>query len=296
MLSHIDGKLQAVQANSAVVEEALYARLQDALFQLQEETQRKMNLLLSEELELRRQLQQIEWTEGFVHTMQETLPPMSFVSAWERHAALRSQLYSQLSGGLSARVLEEVQPDMRLVGSIEVTTERAAAAAAFSAAAAATSGKGVGSAATLLRGAGPAGGAGGGLGSTFDAAGSLGALPSAAQLGASLAAGGADPSTINNLLTSLLRESMGIRASAAEPAPAARAGGCRRCSRHCGCGGRARLGRCSDGNRRRHRSGVHASRLDDRGEAGRVLRRHSKHHAAAAGCGGRVAESSAQAR
>ena len=125
VLRHIDTRLQAVQANSASVEEALYAKLQAALFSLQEQTQKKMSLLLSEELELRRQLQQIEWTESFASVMQESLPPMTFVSAWERHAALRSQLYSQLSGGLSPRLLEEVQPDIKLAGgTIEVTSAR----------------------------------------------------------------------------------------------------------------------------------------------------------------------------
>ena len=138
VLRHIDTRLQAVQANSASVEEALYAKLQAALFSLQEHTSRKMSLLLSEELELRRQLQQIEWTESFASVMQESLPPMTFVSAWERHAALRAQLYSQLTGGLTPRLLEEVQPDIKLAGgNIEVTPERAEAAAAFAAAAAA---------------------------------------------------------------------------------------------------------------------------------------------------------------
>jgi hypothetical protein len=127
-LKTIDDKLQAVQSNSATVEEALYQKLQDALYQLQDATQRKMNVLLSEELELRRQLQQIEWSETFIRVMQETLPPMSFISAWERHAALRSHLYAQLSAGLSSRVLTEVQPDMKLVGHIEVMSEQEAGA------------------------------------------------------------------------------------------------------------------------------------------------------------------------
>ena len=61
-LASIDKKLEAIQANSHAVEEELYARMQAAMFQLQDETQRKMNALLSEELELRRQLGQIEWS------------------------------------------------------------------------------------------------------------------------------------------------------------------------------------------------------------------------------------------
>jgi hypothetical protein len=131
-LRAVDEKLRAVQANSATVEEALYARLQEALGQLQHETQRKLNLLLSEELELRRQLHMIEWTDSFVPVLQQGLPPMSFIAAWERHTSVRSSLYSLIpaAAGVSARVLEEVQPDMRLVGQLEVITERNALAAA----------------------------------------------------------------------------------------------------------------------------------------------------------------------
>ena len=143
-LRGIDDKLRAVQSNSSSVESALYDALQSALGTLQEETQRKMNLLLAEELELRRQLAAIDWAESFVGTMQQTLPPMSFIAGWERHVAFRGQLYAALtapggSGGTlggrgpSVRVLEEVQPDMRLVGSIQVVTDRTAAAAAASA-------------------------------------------------------------------------------------------------------------------------------------------------------------------
>lgn len=131
-LRAIDDKLKTVQTNSATVEEALYQKLQDALQQLQTETQKKLNLLLSEELELRRQLQLIEWTDSFVPVMQQSLPPMSFIAAWEKHAAIRSALYSQIpnAAGVSVRVLEEVQPDMRLVGHLEVVTEKSAMAAA----------------------------------------------------------------------------------------------------------------------------------------------------------------------
>ena len=53
-------KLKAIQENSAAVEEALYAAMQAAMFQLQDETQRKLNVLLSEELELRRQERRLE--------------------------------------------------------------------------------------------------------------------------------------------------------------------------------------------------------------------------------------------
>jgi TLD len=123
-LSAIDAKLSAIQANSAAVEEALYARMQAALYQLQDETQKKMNLLLSEELELRRQLGQLDWTDSFVSMMRETLPPMSFISAWERHSTLQASLMGSVTGSGGrlggVRVLDAVQADLQLVGKIEI--------------------------------------------------------------------------------------------------------------------------------------------------------------------------------
>lgn len=125
-LTMIDNKLAAIQSNSASVEEELYARMQAAMFALQDETQRKMNALLSEELELRRQLGAIDWNESFVKVMQETLPPMTFISAWERHAGLKSGLYAALGGRVSTSALDAIQPDMKLQGEIAIVCTAAA--------------------------------------------------------------------------------------------------------------------------------------------------------------------------
>lgn len=124
-LATIDVKLAEIQANSRSIEEDLYAKLQAAMFQLQEETQRKMNALLSEELELRRQLGQIDWAEGFTTTLQETLPPMTFVSAWERQMAFKESLYTSLGGKVSTKALDEIKADIVLSGSLDVSTKAA---------------------------------------------------------------------------------------------------------------------------------------------------------------------------
>lgn len=133
-LKQVDEKLSSIQANSKAVEDALYARMQEAIFALQDATQKKMNALLSEELELRRQLGQIAWIEGFVTTMQETLPPMTFITAWERHAAVRAGMYAALGGRISTRALDDIQPDMAVVGSVQVVCGKAAASASAAAA------------------------------------------------------------------------------------------------------------------------------------------------------------------
>lgn len=121
-LELVDSRLKAIQENSAAVEEALYAQMQAAMFSLQDETQRKLNVLLSEELELRRQLGQLAWMEGFTRASGDTLPPMSFISTWERQQALQASLYPILGGRVSTRPLEGVVPDLKLVGHLAVTS------------------------------------------------------------------------------------------------------------------------------------------------------------------------------
>lgn len=56
--------LAKVNLNFANVEEKIYQALKDAIAQLQQETKKKVSALLSVELELRRRLEQIEWSEG----------------------------------------------------------------------------------------------------------------------------------------------------------------------------------------------------------------------------------------
>jgi hypothetical protein len=135
-LRMVDDKLAAIQANSKAVEDALYACMQEAIFSLQDATQKKMNALLSEELELRRQAGQIAWLESFAGVMQTTLPPMTFISAWERHVAARAALYPSLGGKANTRGLDDIVADLSVVGTISVVTASAAAKAAAAPAAA----------------------------------------------------------------------------------------------------------------------------------------------------------------
>lgn len=104
--------------------------MQAAMFALQDETQRKMNALLSDELELRRQAGQLEWIDSFIETAADTLPPMSFVTAWERVSALRASVYSSARARLPGAPVADVAPDIILEGTLKVTTARDAAAAA----------------------------------------------------------------------------------------------------------------------------------------------------------------------
>ena len=86
-LSALNDKLTQVKKNSALVEETVYQMLQEALFQLQDETQRKLNMLLGEELELRRRFAHIEWAEELERNRNDMAPP-DFIHSWSNHQQL----------------------------------------------------------------------------------------------------------------------------------------------------------------------------------------------------------------
>lgn len=85
--------------------------------QLQGLTQQKLTALLGDELELRRQLQQIEWVESFAGSAAAALPASRFLSIWRAHAALRAELQQ----AIPMRATQEVLPDLQLRGGVSVT-------------------------------------------------------------------------------------------------------------------------------------------------------------------------------
>jgi hypothetical protein len=52
-----------------------------------------LGVLLGEEVELRRQLEQMEWLENFLRLEKSILSPTEFLHAWNRHSKVRSELY-----------------------------------------------------------------------------------------------------------------------------------------------------------------------------------------------------------
>jgi len=97
-LQALSTKLDAVQRNANEVEEEIYNKLQEALLQLKEERRAKVSVLLGEELELRRQLEQMAWTQRFLEVQQDVLAPAAFLDAWARHSKLMESM--QLKGEL----------------------------------------------------------------------------------------------------------------------------------------------------------------------------------------------------
>ena len=120
-LNLLDDRINEVKHNAEQVEAKIYKALQEALLQLQQETQSKISKLISAEMEIKRQLEEISWIECFLKYEQEILSPAYFMLAWGRHSDLRSEL--QTTEELFE--LQAVMPDIKMEGQLHVTTDTA---------------------------------------------------------------------------------------------------------------------------------------------------------------------------
>lgn len=118
LIGRVDERLVQVRQCSEEVESRLYKILQDALLQLQEEHQKKVAALLSAQLELKRQTEEVAWVEGFLKYQLEVLSPPLFLQAWERHLRHRGDLRT------ADQDVQLPQPDLRLEGTLQVVTEQ----------------------------------------------------------------------------------------------------------------------------------------------------------------------------
>jgi hypothetical protein len=122
ILSHlrtVDERLEKINQNASIVEERIYRILQEAMTKLQDETQHKLSVLLGEEAELRRQLQQLDWMDAFLEYEKKVLSGFSFLDAWRHHQSLRT--YIQQTPVLRSQL--DVYPDLKVEGDIRVVTD-----------------------------------------------------------------------------------------------------------------------------------------------------------------------------
>ena len=113
----IDSRIAEVKSNASTVEESIYQLLQEALVQLQEESQKKILMLTAEEMELRRQLRKVQQEEDFMQKEQEQLKPLPFLSSWVQHQKLRNEQFHAVPFS-TADV--RVKADIQLVGRVQV--------------------------------------------------------------------------------------------------------------------------------------------------------------------------------
>ena len=103
----------------------MYELLQDTLLSLQEHTQSKMNALLSEEMELRRQFEQLNWMEEFLEYSKDRVAPTDALEMMRTHVVARQTLERMWKEPR----LDSIKADIVLSGSMSVSLESDAAAA-----------------------------------------------------------------------------------------------------------------------------------------------------------------------
>lgn len=117
MMTVAETKLKDINRKSTEVEDQLYEIMQKALKMLENITKFKMSMLMSDHIELKRQLDEIQWMEKFIKYEYEVLSPNDFLLSWERHQTFRKQ---SISNSFSTT---KVLPDMKVEGFLNVTTE-----------------------------------------------------------------------------------------------------------------------------------------------------------------------------
>ena len=72
---------------------------------------------MSDHIELKRQLDEIQWMEKFIKYEFEVLSPNDFLLSWERHMTFRKMAIG------NTFITNKILPDMKVEGFLSVTTE-----------------------------------------------------------------------------------------------------------------------------------------------------------------------------
>ncbi|GMI06883.1 hypothetical protein TrRE_jg4655 [Triparma retinervis] len=120
-LNKIDDKMRAINLNFATVEERLYNILKESLATLKDEVNCKTKILLSTELEFRRQLEQLDNAEQWLERERTELSQTGFLEAWRQHTNMTSKMCSEVSAETS--VLNNLEANLAIEGGVRIVTE-----------------------------------------------------------------------------------------------------------------------------------------------------------------------------
>lgn len=91
LLAELDGRLVLVQEAGQTLEDSIYDHVHEAVKQGQELAEEQAMLLLSDELEAQRQLEEAAWMERFFEEQVKSLEPPEFLDNWLRHCNAREE-------------------------------------------------------------------------------------------------------------------------------------------------------------------------------------------------------------
>ena len=117
-LSSIDRRMTSVKANHERSQDEIYEIVQRAVQVLHEETQSKLSALLSDDADLRRQLEYYAWMEAFLNYQKTCVNPVEFLNTFKNHSAILAQAPSEI-----VDASQNVRADIRIVGRLEVVVD-----------------------------------------------------------------------------------------------------------------------------------------------------------------------------
>jgi len=116
LLNNIDSTIKEINENATEVEEQIYQLLQEALRMLHEETQKKLSFLIADQVEIKRQYEQISWIQNFLRYQMDILNPADYLNTWSKFLLLKNDLINLTP----VPTPTNIQPDMRVDGKINV--------------------------------------------------------------------------------------------------------------------------------------------------------------------------------
>ena len=117
-LTSIDRRMAQVNLNHEKCQDHIYEIVQRAVQVLHEETQSKLSALLSDEVELQRQIEYYAWMEAFLNYQKSCINPVEFLQTFKSHSSLLAQAPSEIVDAGA-----NVKPDIRVVGRIEIVVD-----------------------------------------------------------------------------------------------------------------------------------------------------------------------------
>ncbi|UKK02563.1 hypothetical protein MACK_002656 [Theileria orientalis] len=116
ILKKVEAVKSEVSENCQGVEAQCYEKLESALSNLNNFVDNSLQVVLTQQTENKRQLNEINWSEHFVDHMRNTLMPADYLRSWLRHCKLRDQF----SENSSRKPLEELFPDISLEAELSI--------------------------------------------------------------------------------------------------------------------------------------------------------------------------------
>lgn len=117
-VAQLDQRLVAVQESTQALEDGIYDQVQLAVKQGQALAEEQASLFMADELEAKRQLEQVAWMDSFMEDHVKNLPPPDYLNAWLLHAKVREDV-NQLGRLQQARA----SAMLRLEGGLRLVTD-----------------------------------------------------------------------------------------------------------------------------------------------------------------------------